>query len=538
MSLESIRQKNISRNKDLIRKLQLDDLNNSIAADLRERNSVKSAKRKSPSKIAKTSSPAQPTRRSRRIAQSAYTDDEILKAEEEREKEQLLREKIRESRQARLKGEFSFPDLIADRKRGALLRELHILETSVKEKEAVSDSEDQAIQALLAEFDLTWATSERKRRTSGSNESEVRVNAKNLTQLTLHRSAEIKVIPNRITSNNFHPNVENRIISCGDTNGCLSILALDQESDTGESLKILLKPHGKVIARIIDMPHKADSLMTTSYDGSCRINNLAKQKSFEAFSINDEYGNPLALSDFCFRDSNETLTSALSGELLRFDLREPPHLVKSQSLLRLHDKKIGGCSINPNNPNELATSSLDRTLKVWDLRSISKKNLLSELAVDSRSPLCKGLFTSKLSISNVDWNSNNKLVCNGYDNTISILDASQLPSIDLNEKKKKLHPAGQLKQLPASQTLKHNCQTGRWVSILKARWQRCPLDNSEKFAIANMNRSIDIYDEEGKLLASLADPEGMTSVPAVVAIHPTQNWVVGGSSTGKMFTYL
>ena len=52
-----------------------------------------------------------------------------------------------------------------------------------------------------------------------------------------------------------------------------------------------------------------------------------------------------------------------------------------------------------------------------------------------------------------------------------------------------------------------------------------------------MQRSIDVFDENGLRLASLHDPDLMTAVPAVVAFHPTRNWLVGGSSSGKVFLF-
>lgn len=53
------------------------------------------------------------------------------------------------------------------------------------------------------------------------------------------------------------------------------------------------------------------------------------------------------------------------------------------------------------------------------------------------------------------------------------------------------------------------------------------------FAIANMKRAIDIYTSSGVQLAHLPT----ATVPAVISWHPTQNWVVGGNSSGKAFLF-
>lgn len=60
------------------------------------------------------------------------------------------------------------------------------------------------------------------------------------------------------------------------------------------------------------------------------------------------------------------------------------------------------------------------------------------------------------------------------------------------------------------------------------------MDGVEKFVIANMKKYFDIYSRDGTMLAHIGD-ENMTSVPAVCTFHPTENWVVGGNSSGKTF---
>jgi hypothetical protein len=89
---------------------------------------------------------------------------------------------------------------------------------------------------------------------------------------------------------------------------------------------------------------------------------------------------------------------------------------------------------------------------------------------------------------------------------------------------------------PATE-IRHNNQTGRWVTILKPQWQLHPADGVSKFAIANMNRFVDVYDSEGTQLAQLSG-EGITAVPAVAELHPTHNWVAGGTGSGKLCLWM
>ena len=85
--------------------------------------------------------------------------------------------------------------------------------------------------------------------------------------------------------------------------------------------------------------------------------------------------------------------------------------------------------------------------------------------------------------------------------------------------------------------IKHNNQTGRWVTILKPQWQERPEDGIQKFAIGNMNRFVDVYSSDGEQLAQLSG-EGITAVPAVAHFHPTKDWVAGGTASGKLCLWM
>lgn len=85
--------------------------------------------------------------------------------------------------------------------------------------------------------------------------------------------------------------------------------------------------------------------------------------------------------------------------------------------------------------------------------------------------------------------------------------------------------------------VRHNNQTGRWVTILKPKWQAAPRDNIQKFVIGNMNRFVDVFAADGEQLAQL-DGEEITAVPAVAHFHPTMDWVAGGNSSGKLTLWM
>jgi WD40 repeat protein len=219
-------------------------------------------------------------------------------------------------------------------------------------------------------------------------------------------------------------------------------------------------------------------------------------------------------------DPNMLMFSTLEGEFGRHDIRAPSRT----EIWQLTDKKIGGFSLHPLQPHLVATASLDRTLKIWDLRKITGDE-------DSRVPNLLGEHESRLSVSHASFSAAGHVATSSYDDTIKIhsfLDAGSW----------KIGHDIDSKAMKPTATIKHNNQTGRWVTILKPQWQHHPEDGIQKFAIGNMNRFVDVYASDGEQLAQLGGDGLITAVPAVAHFHPTKDWVAGGTASGKLCLWM
>lgn len=50
-----------------------------------------------------------------------------------------------------------------------------------------------------------------------------------------------------------------------------------------------------------------------------------------------------------------------------------------------------------------------------------------------------------------------------------------------------------------------------------------------------MNRFVDVYAGSGEQIGQLGGPnQGITAVPAVTVMHPSADWVAGGTASGKL----
>lgn len=142
---------------------------------------------------------------------------------------------------------------------------------------------------------------------------------------------------------------------------------------------------------------------------------------------------------------------------------------------------------------------------------------------DLRHPALLGEDESRLSVSHASWSAGGHIATSSYDDTIKIYDFSEASS----------WKTGQDITVEPTHKVHHNNQTGRWVTILKPQWQRRPQDGIQKFVIGNMNRFVDVFAADGSQLGQL-DGDGITAVPAVAHFHPSQNWVAGATSSGKL----
>ncbi len=290
----------------------------------------------------------------------------------------------------------------------------------------------------------------------------------------------------------------------------------DEDANVADPVISAFKTHARTITSFVFSPVDSNAVYSSSYDSSIRKMDLEKGVSVQVFAPSDaDIDMPISALDMPTTEPNMLYFSTLDGSVGRYDIRAPG----SEELWSLSESKIGGFSLHPLQPHLVATASLDRTLKIWDLRKISGKG-------DMRHPALIGEHGSRLSVSHASWSAGGHVATSSYDDTVKIYDFSGAskwgPGQDIGEK-----------AMEPVRKVAHNNQTGRWVTILKPQWQHRPKDGIQKLVIGNMNRFVDVFAADGSQLAQLGG-DGITAVPAVAHFHPTMDWVAGGNGSGKL----
>ncbi|EED84163.1 predicted protein [Postia placenta Mad-698-R] len=309
--------------------------------------------------------------------------------------------------------------------------------------------------------------------------------------------ARAKVTQDRVYSAAFHPEPTKDLIFFGDKHGQLGIWdarapaeeAADDEEDT-TALSRSDRENGKYwrlqlhwpatskssISSIKFDPTDAHSVYTSSYDSTIRHLSFTSGQSSEVFATEGDLISCIDLSP----TGNEMWISDASGGLTHLDLRVDRSHAK---WYQLSDQKIGSVSINPSNPHFLVTASNNRAMRIWDTRKLADipiktpqdfKNDLNEVDHDAiadfvSSPEGKSCLRAEWrhnkSVSAAYWDPRGRsIVSTSYDDTLRLWDFDGTLM-----KRDATFPSAR----PMTQ-IKHDCQTGRWLTVFRAQWSPNP----------------------------------------------------------------
>lgn len=279
----------------------------------------------------------------------------------------------------------------------------------------------------------------------------------------------IKITPERIYSLGFHPTTDKQLVFAGDKMGNLGIFDASQTSASVKAEKGVKKEeeadeeeeedgpdpaitsfhcHTRTISSFQFSHANPSHLYTCSYDSSLRLLDLTKSKSTEIYAPSDSsLDEPLSGVEMDPTAPHMLYFSRLDGHVGRTDTRAR----NSTDVFELSEKKIGGFSLNPANPHFIATASLDRYLRIWDLRKLSGK-------VSRQLPALIGEHESRLSVSHAAFNSAGQVATASYDDTIKIHTFEGMGSWNPGHKVSE-------DEMNPSAIIRHNNQTGRWVTM-------------------------------------------------------------------------
>lgn len=514
------RQANIAKNQALLKELQLNAASAGLAAKASktsQSSASSSAKKKKPAPRIKQEE-ILPRRTSSRL-RGIVADSEVAKRKAEEEHEALRQaEQVKRQRQS---APLKLGDVVVAGQEwdqsGNWLRNVG----PARPYERTFDDED-------------------VKQTSDKELRELREKMSSLELWEGVEPARIKITPERIYSMGFHPTEDKALVFAGDKLGNLGLFDASQkmpdikteDDDDGEDAEdptpaiTTFKLHTRTISTIHFAAAQPSHVFTASYDSSIRKLDLSAGMSTEVWAPADPSTDaPVSGLAIPPTDPHMLYFTTLDGAFGMHDTRtassDPP-----ATLIQLSEKKIGGFSCHPLHPHLLATASLDRTVRLWDLRAMKGRG-------DARRPAMVAQHESRLSVSHAAFNAAGQIATSSYDDTIKLYNLHNCGEWSAG------HELTDEEFAPAA-IVPHNNQTGRWVTILKPHWQARPTavgGGAQRFVIGNMNRFVDVYAGDGQQLAQLGG-EGITAVPAVTVFHESLDWVAAGTASGKLALWM
>ncbi|KAI0322216.1 WD40-repeat-containing domain protein [Amylostereum chailletii] len=540
------REANIARNRALLEQLELKEAVAALGIPAKQKPPPREKKAKpiQPAHRAKNVAAEPPRRQSARLKRSFVDPNESPAKRQKREQDdELARRKEEEERLAE-----------EERAREAKKPRHHELDIST-----LADGEAWDARQLSSFMDLiqTLGSKRHTRRLPDQDafvfeedtKEEVEVAALRTRLQKLKVVARAKVTIDRVYSAAYHPEVTKDLIFFGDKHGQLGIWdarAPPGESDDADDDNEVpsadreggkywrLQPHWPATSKssiscIKFDPFNCHTVYTSAYDCTVRSLSFETGLSSEVFSTDDLLINSIDVPPA----THEMWLSDAAGGVTHLDLRQD----KSKARwYQLSDQKIGCISANPQNPSFLLTASNSRLLRVWDARKLDgmpisggsldfdSEKIGSFLSSDSGKACQRAEFKHDKSVSSAYWDpSGRTIVSTSYDDTIRLWDVKP-SSLSKGAPFSSFKPFGRIR---------HNCQTGKWLTILKAQWSQNP-DVYPHFTIGNMDHSLDIFTCKGVPLVKLSDRSRITAVQAVSCSHPSVvERVATGNASGR-----
>jgi len=358
---------------------------------------------------------------------------------------------------------------------------------------------------------------------------------KNVDSLSVDDAdATAKVCPDRIYSVACHPSPDHLVVCAGDKKGYLGIWNVDQYGNKqggsgGTDGVHLFKPHTACVSTLA-WNQSGTSLLSSSYDGTVRLFDVNKQvfeEVFATYSDDDKYKDKVGFDtdngynswiqsmeiDKRYESGKCFFLSTSEGGVMHIDMRAKSKVTFDQVL---SNRKINTVSLHPNG-HTMVTGGLSTTVQLWDVRKVPSFNKKS-----AKLPKSMAWQEAGRSINSAYFSPNGK----------RLLTTTQSNKLDILED---AHLATGLTQPKTS--IRHDNQTGRWLSTFMAKWHPSSFSDRELFVVGSMKkpRCIEIFDDKAELLKEIRG-EALTAVASRCCFHPTSNKliVVGGNSSGRV----
>jgi len=400
------------------------------------------------------------------------------------------------------------PELQPEEEHGGLPLE------TLKLKETFKHGEEESKVAQMEQFCSDFSANigvDEKNNSFGSSEQY----SKRFSKLRLTAERVAKVVPDRIFSMAVHPSAHKVLVAAGGKWGGVGLWDVE-DTDSEENGVYLFTPHARPINFLSWDRFNHNNLITTSYDGTCRITDI--QNMEHRLLYGDEKFLDLGGAYTTFHsqiDANTFLVAkGRTGLIGLVDIRSGYESTVQEFHVfeRVSAKSL---EVHPVQANLFLTANNKAGVYIFDIRHQGKKHLME--------PVCELTGHTK-SVSSATFSpvTGNKVLTVCWDDKLRLFDTQKM--------------SGELQAV--GKPTKHNNQTGRWLTPFKAHWHARHDDLVLTGSMARP-REIEAW-RAGTALERIHSFQGeeLGSICSIVATHPSRDIVVGGNSSGRVHVFM
>ncbi|KAM6308558.1 WD repeat-containing protein 76 [Aegotheles albertisi] len=322
-----------------------------------------------------------------------------------------------------------------------------------------------------------------------------------LNRMVLTEANIKKVVRYRVCSMAIHPSESIIFLAAGDTSGQVGLWNVDCQSEEGTRVFV---PHNFPVRCMHFSPFSPTQLLSLS-DDVLRCADVTRAV-FDEVCRNEEES--FSSFDFLEDGASTAVVGHWDGRVAVVDRRTPG--TSAELSADIGFQRTRTVHVHPVNKQYfIAAGSVD--VCIYDVRCLKSKGNKPVSSLQGHTKSVASAYFSPVTGSRV------VTVC--ADDKLRVYDTTSLSST-----------------APVLSTVRHNNNTGRWLSRFRAVWDP---KQEQCFVVGSMARprQIEVFQDTGKLLHTFCNMDCLGSVCSINAVHPSRNILVGGNSSGRLHVF-
>ncbi|KAJ7311137.1 hypothetical protein JRQ81_006740 [Phrynocephalus forsythii] len=320
-------------------------------------------------------------------------------------------------------------------------------------------------------------------------------------EMALKEDCVAKVVTSRIYSVAIHPSESRTLVAAGDKWGQIGLWNLDSRLEEGVYSFVI---HSGPVSCIHFSSFNPAHLFSLSHDGTLRCGDVTRAVFDEVYR-NEDSG--FSSFDFLAADASTLIVGMWDGGVAIVDKRTPENSAEISADL---NSMIRTVHVHPVSRHYFMTAGA-RNVNIYDVRHLKESGNKPVVSLAGHTKSVASAYFSPVT--------GNRAVTTCADDKLRIFGTKCLATL-----------------APVLTTIKHNNNTGRWLTRFRAVWDP---KRDDCFVVGSMlrPRQINAFHATGELVHSFFNENHLGSVCSINVWHPTRYILVGGNSSGRLHVF-